>query len=140
MRNAYRILVYFVLYVVSFGIVASTFLLHPIDRTPFPVIRTIIVFFASVLLTKYFIYMSLSPIYDVWVARRDAKYRVWIENQRPLVSVIIPAWNEEVGILATVQSVLANTYEPLEVIVINDGSTDGSDALMRQFLAERGAP
>ncbi len=42
----------------------------------------------------------------------------------PLVSVIIPAWNEEIGIVRTVNSVIANTYWNTEVIIVDDGSTD----------------
>lgn len=44
----------------------------------------------------------------------------------PLVSVIIPAWNEEKSIGATMRSVLANSYENIEIIVVNDGSTDST--------------
>ncbi len=44
----------------------------------------------------------------------------------PLVSVLIPAWNEEVGIVKTVQSVLNGTYKNVQIIVIDDGSTDNT--------------
>jgi glycosyltransferase involved in cell wall biosynthesis len=42
----------------------------------------------------------------------------------PLISVIIPAYNAEKTIQDTVQSVLNQTYSDIEIIVINDGSTD----------------
>jgi cellulose synthase/poly-beta-1,6-N-acetylglucosamine synthase-like glycosyltransferase/peptidoglycan/xylan/chitin deacetylase (PgdA/CDA1 family) len=42
----------------------------------------------------------------------------------PPVSVLVPAYNEEVGIARTVESLLASDYPELEVIVIDDGSTD----------------
>lgn len=45
---------------------------------------------------------------------------------RPLVSVIIPAWNEEVGIVRTINSVIKNDYWNVEIIVVDDGSTDGT--------------
>jgi cellulose synthase/poly-beta-1,6-N-acetylglucosamine synthase-like glycosyltransferase/peptidoglycan/xylan/chitin deacetylase (PgdA/CDA1 family) len=46
----------------------------------------------------------------------------------PPVSVIVPAYNEEVGIAAAVLSLVGNDYPTLEVIVVDDGSTDGTAA------------
>ena len=48
----------------------------------------------------------------------------------PPVSVIVPAYNEEVGIAATVRSMIANDYPDLEVIVVDDGSTDATAAVV----------
>lgn len=77
-------------------------------------------------------YLLLSPWYSyIWTRR---KRRFAHRNYRPLVSVIIPAWNEEVGLVATVKTILASTYRPLEIVVVNDGSTDRSDAIMREFI------
>lgn len=42
----------------------------------------------------------------------------------PPISVIVPAFNEEVGIVETVNSMLALEYPNLEVVVVNDGSSD----------------
>jgi cellulose synthase/poly-beta-1,6-N-acetylglucosamine synthase-like glycosyltransferase/spore germination protein YaaH/peptidoglycan/xylan/chitin deacetylase (PgdA/CDA1 family) len=53
---------------------------------------------------------------------------------QPLVSVLIPAYNEEEVIVYTVNSVLESDYPKLEVIVVDDGSTDGTgDLLDSQF-------
>lgn len=49
------------------------------------------------------------------------------------LSIIIPAWNEEVCIVATVETILGNSYQNKEVIVINDGSEDGT----LQVLSEK---
>jgi len=53
---------------------------------------------------------------------------------RPRVSVLIPAYNEEAVIVATVDSALASRYPDLEVIVVNDGSTDRTSELVRQIF------
>jgi poly-beta-1,6 N-acetyl-D-glucosamine synthase len=48
----------------------------------------------------------------------------------PPVSVIVPAYNEEVGVAAAVLSLAGNDYPMLEVIVVDDGSTDGTAAMV----------
>ena len=53
-----------------------------------------------------------------------------------LMSVIIPARDEAETIATVVGSVLASTYEPLEVIVVDDGSTDGTGAIVQGLAAD----
>jgi glycosyltransferase involved in cell wall biosynthesis len=53
----------------------------------------------------------------------------------PLVSVIIPAFNAAEYIRQTVNSVLAQTYQALEVIVVDDGSSDTTSAIVEEFQA-----
>jgi len=50
-----------------------------------------------------------------------------------LVSVIIPCYNAECYIAEAIESVLAQTYKPIEIIVVNDGSTDSSEEVIRSF-------
>jgi len=51
-----------------------------------------------------------------------------------LVSVIIPAHNEANVIRRTLDSVLANSYQNIEVIVVNDGSTDKTVQIARDYI------
>ncbi|MCO8272493.1 bifunctional polysaccharide deacetylase/glycosyltransferase family 2 protein [Actinoplanes sp. TRM 88003] len=49
------------------------------------------------------------------------------------VSVIVPAYNEKEGIEAAVQSLAGGDYPHIEVVVVDDGSTDGTAALVEQM-------
>jgi glycosyltransferase involved in cell wall biosynthesis len=51
----------------------------------------------------------------------------------PLVSVILPVYNREALIARAVESVLAQTWRPLELLVVDDGSTDGTRAVLETF-------
>ncbi len=53
------------------------------------------------------------------------------------VSVIIPTYNREKTIFRAVQSVLEQTYTNLEVLVIDDGSTDGTAAIVNGIKDDR---
>lgn len=48
-------------------------------------------------------------------------------------SVIIPLYNKEREIEATIRSVLAQSLQPLEIVVVNDGSKDRSAEIVRSI-------
>jgi glycosyltransferase involved in cell wall biosynthesis len=51
----------------------------------------------------------------------------------PLVSILVPAYNAERWIASTIESALAQTWANKEVIVVDDGSTDGTLAVARRY-------
>lgn len=81
--------------------------------------------------------MVVSPWHDVYVARIANKNRKMLARNkvyRPRVSVLVPAWNEEDGILLTLKSLLNSTYRNLEVIVIDNASTDNTKINVRRLI------
>jgi glycosyltransferase involved in cell wall biosynthesis len=54
---------------------------------------------------------------------------------KPLVSILIPAYNAERWIVDTVRSALAQTWPRKEIIIVDDGSTDQTLAVARQFAS-----
>lgn len=51
----------------------------------------------------------------------------------PVLSVIVPAFNVEFYVAQTVESVLSQTFTDLEIIIVNDGSTDRTMEIVNQF-------
>ncbi len=53
--------------------------------------------------------------------------------KEPLISIIIPIYNVEKYLSRCIKSVLNQTYKNLEIICINDGSTDSSLKILEEF-------
>lgn len=51
----------------------------------------------------------------------------------PRVTVIVPTYNSEVHLVQTLDSILAQSYQDLELIVVDDGSTDGTCAALAPY-------
>ena len=54
-----------------------------------------------------------------------------------LFSIVIPTFNREKFILKTIQSLLAQTYNNFEIIVVDDGSTDNTEKVVREIEDQR---
>lgn len=61
---------------------------------------------------------------------------IGFEGIKPLASVLIPAFNRVEYIKETVESVLSQDYEKIELICIDDGSTDGTYEILTQYADE----
>jgi cellulose synthase/poly-beta-1,6-N-acetylglucosamine synthase-like glycosyltransferase len=97
----------------------------------------------SVLAFGYFV--TLNALYFVFtaIAWREVTYyrrarefsgaeEAFASPLTPPISILLPAFNEELGVVESVRSLLSLRYPELEVIVINDGSTDGTLARLTE--------
>jgi glycosyltransferase involved in cell wall biosynthesis len=75
----------------------------------------------------------LDAFHQALQRRRDSPGRPPSEGNHPLISVIIPVYNGERFIAAAMESVFAQDYRPLELIVVDDGSTDRTREIVRGF-------
>lgn len=80
----------------------------------------------------FFIIMNLFWICLYYSFRKKGK-RDFKLNAKPLVSVIIPVFNKSRHLKGTINSILKLKYEPKEIIVVNDGSTDESEKICRNY-------
>lgn len=78
--------------------------------------------------------INLAKLFLYAFAARKAKRRQ--SAFCPAVSAVIPAYNEEKTIVATVRSVLAAEYKKLDVIVVDDGSKDRTLSLLRREFGD----
>ncbi|MEK7561023.1 MAG: glycosyltransferase [Patescibacteria group bacterium] len=97
----------------------------------FSSIRLGILLLIAPIILKYIIQLLIAPWYSAVEYFRSRKRSA---DYNPSVSVLIPAWNEEVGIEATLTSVLDTNYPGLEIVVINDGSTDRTHDVVTHFI------
>lgn len=58
-------------------------------------------------------------------------------KNKPLVSVIMPLYNGEEHIVEAIESILKQTYQNIEIIVINDGSTDASEKIVKSINSSK---
>lgn len=58
-------------------------------------------------------------------------------NNLPLVSVIMPVYNSEKYLNEAIQSILNQTYENIELIIIDDCSTDFSKEIIKNINSEK---
>ena len=55
----------------------------------------------------------------------------------PLVTILMPVYNAELFLKRAMDSILNQTYKNIEFLIINDGSTDNSLAIIKSYLDTR---
>jgi cellulose synthase/poly-beta-1,6-N-acetylglucosamine synthase-like glycosyltransferase len=103
-------------------------------------------YFISIIEKLMIIYFTLYVIIDVLLYLhalsvfrfgRTRKQSIEVEpgSKKPKVSIIVPAYNEEVSIVTCVKMLLKLNYENYQLIVVNDGSRDSTlDQMLSNFV------
>ena len=60
-------------------------------------------------------------------------FRISLHQARPLVSLVLPVYNREETLERCLDSILIQTYPEIEIIAVNDGSTDRSEEILREY-------
>ena len=60
-----------------------------------------------------------------------------VTNVKPMVSVLLPVYNAQETVARAIQSILRQTFQEFELLVINDGSRDGSLEVVKRFRDPR---
>jgi len=82
------------------------------------------------------LYIVGANVYDILKFRNLPQQQKKIRGIRPLVSILIPAHNEEASIIRTLESLKKNSYRKTEIIVVDDASSDTTRALVRDYIAQ----
>ncbi len=85
-------------------------------------------------LVHFGLYLVGANIYDIQQFRRQARQTKG-EQERALVTVLVPAHNEELSIIRCLDSIRKSTYRKLQILVVDDASTDRTGQLVRWYIA-----
>jgi cellulose synthase/poly-beta-1,6-N-acetylglucosamine synthase-like glycosyltransferase/spore germination protein YaaH/peptidoglycan/xylan/chitin deacetylase (PgdA/CDA1 family) len=124
--------------IVNPKVLASDTLMLASDRIVFEAIYLFELFLGIAFVTA--IILGTARVIFVIILALIAKWRerhqTFDETFRPAVSVVIAAFNEATVIVNTIHAVLANHYSPIEIIVVDDGSSDGTADQVRANFGE----
>ncbi len=88
-------------------------------------------------LIHFALFLIGGNLYDVKAFYVNRRRTEAAKKYQPLVTVLVPAFNEELVIERNLQSIWNNTYPNIDIVVISDGSTDGTAAAVQRFIDSR---
>ena len=103
-------------------------------------IQTFLIYVFLIVGTINFLHLGIfiigANVYDIQHLRKRKILKARRIGKSPLLSLVIPAYNEEASIIRCLESIRKNTYRKVEVFVHNDRSTDATAALIRKYIEQ----
>jgi len=116
-----------------FSFFSIDFVYTTFENTFFRVSIVLVAFFTFIVIFRYvaFIFFSIMKTYQKTMSldTSDSFYM-------PKVSIIVPAYNEAVTIASSIKSLVQQTYNNLEIIIMDDGSSDDTFKIAKKFEGE----
>ena len=85
-------------------------------------------------LLRMFITFWFANVYDYQFIKYRYAHHRRIKRFSPSISVIVPAFNEEKAIIQTLASSCRSTYKKISIVVVDDGSSDNTAILVKEFI------
>lgn len=82
------------------------------------------------------LYVPLAISFELLEGKRRRNNRWTLLDEKPLVSIVVPAFNESVVVANCVHSIIEAQYPHKEIILVDDGSTDDTATVMAAFASE----
>ena len=96
----------------------------------------VILFFTGLVIMRYMLLLFFSML-KILIKSSDENYESF-ENKDLRVTLIVPAYNEEVVIEKSIRSLLLQTYPNLEILIVDDGSKDRTYPLAKKYEFTKG--
>ncbi len=110
----------------------------PTDANLFVKVGVItILLFSLVVITRYFILLFFSMLNLYRHINKEEHVRVPLKN-KPFVTVLVPCFNEDKVLKASLESLIKQTYPKFEILVIDDGSSDDTFLIAKNMEFNHG--
>ncbi|GAB6074066.1 hypothetical protein JCM15786_07230 [Nautilia lithotrophica] len=137
MRSVLVILVSFTL-IILLGIVLYNFYMDFFDiENAFVKIGSgLILFFTTIIIIRYMFLLFFSILKLIFKSSRNIDLKTISTNKK--ITIIVPAYNEEVVIETSIKSLLEQTYPNLEILIVDDGSNDQTYIKAKKYEFDTG--
>ena len=95
------------------------------------ILTTLFYIITFIVLTAGFLMLVYYPL--ALIAELRPRHAPVFDTPNPLVSIVVPAYNEEKVIANCVKSIESSSYQNFEIILVDDGSTDQTLQIMRRY-------